>query len=59
LRSQGVLPQNVNYAIKAQCATKLLRKAPDIEASLPKAALAKGANVVQSVEDSVAMIMIY
>jgi serine protease Do len=59
LRSQGVLPQNVNYAVKAQCAVRLLRKAPEIDAALVKDGLSRSANTVQSVEDAVAMIMIY
>jgi len=59
LRSQGVLPQNVNYAVKAQCVTRLLRRVPDIDASLVKDALPRSGNVVQSVEDAVAMVMIY
>ncbi|HWD20640.1 MAG TPA: serine protease, partial [Verrucomicrobiae bacterium] len=59
LRSQGVLPQNVNYAIKSQYASKLLRKVADAAAALPKESPAKSANVVPSVEDAVAMIMIY
>jgi S1-C subfamily serine protease len=59
LRSQGVLPQNVNYAIKAQSAERLLRRVADIDASLAKDTPSRSANVVQSVEDAVAMIMIY
>jgi S1-C subfamily serine protease len=59
LRSQGVLPQNVNYAIKAQYAARLLHRMPDVDAALAKEAPTHSANVVQSVEDAVAMVMIY
>jgi S1-C subfamily serine protease len=59
LRSQGVLPQNVNYAIKARCASKLLGRVDGLDASLAKTPAARSANIVQSVEDSVAMVMIY
>ncbi len=59
LRAQGVLPQNVNYAIKAQHASRLLLRVPAIKASLAKDAGLPSANAVQSVEDAVAMIMIY
>jgi S1-C subfamily serine protease len=59
LRSSGSLPQDVNYAVKAKNALNLLEKAVP-SASLPKANNAiSSTGVVQSVEDSIAMILIY
>ncbi len=58
LRSEGVIPQNVNYAVKAPLADRMLRRIADIGKALPPEAARPG-NVVESVEDAVAMIMIY
>ena len=58
LRSEGVIPQNVNYAVKAPLADRMLQRVADLQKALPKEALRPG-KVVESVEDAVAMIMIY
>ncbi len=58
LHSSGSLPQNVNYAVKARQALKLLRRLP--QAALAGLASSAGPNQpVQAVEDSVAMILVY
>jgi S1-C subfamily serine protease len=58
LRSSGSLPQNVNYAVKAGQALKLLQRLP--QAALAEELGAKNTNrPVQAVQDSVAMILVY
>jgi len=60
LRESGAVPQNVNYAVKARNALRLLDNVKGLESLLgPAKAAAKPAKPVQSVEDGVAMIMIY
>jgi S1-C subfamily serine protease len=57
LQTQGVIPQNVNYAVKSRHALHLLQQIQGI-APAP-AQSAKPANVVKAVENSIAMVMIY
>jgi S1-C subfamily serine protease len=60
LRESGAVPQNVNYAVKAKQALRLLDNVKGLEALLlPAKAAAKPAKPVQAVEDAIAMILIY
>jgi S1-C subfamily serine protease len=60
LRESGTVPQNVNYAVKAKHALRLLQSVKGLDALLPPAkTAAKSAKPVQTVEDAIAMIMIY
>jgi len=57
LRESGAVPQNVNYAVKAKKALRLLRRVDGLDALLmPARTVAKP---VQAVEDAIAMIMVY
>ena len=58
LRAESALPQNVNYAVKSYYVGQLLQTIPGVESSLVRP-YGKPPNVVQSVEDSVAMLWIY
>jgi S1-C subfamily serine protease len=58
LRSSGSLPQNVNYAVKTGQALKLLQSLPQAALAL-EASEAGSTGPVQSVQDSVAMILVY
>ncbi|MDB6024082.1 MAG: hypothetical protein JWM68_305 [Verrucomicrobiales bacterium] len=57
LRRSGSLPQNVNYAIKVKLLRKLLAGVADV--NLPKPSTSKSERNVQSVESSVAMVLVY
>jgi len=60
LRESGTVPQNVNYAVKAKHALRLLQAVKGIDAVLPPSKPAvKASRPVQAAEDAVAMIMIY
>ncbi len=60
LRESGAVPQNVNYAVKAKKALRLLRRVEGLDALLlPARTAAKPAKPVQAVEDAIAMIMVY
>jgi S1-C subfamily serine protease len=56
LRESGAVPQNVNYAVKAKYALRLLQNVKGLDARLGVPAVAKP---VQAVEDGVAMLLIY
>jgi S1-C subfamily serine protease len=57
LQASGVMPQNVNYAIKSRHALHLLEEIKDLEPAPPAAT--RPGNVVKTVEDAIAMIMIH
>jgi S1-C subfamily serine protease len=57
LETSGMVPQNVNYAIKSRLALRLLQKLKDC--NLPPASGLKPANPVKTVENGIAMIVIY
>jgi S1-C subfamily serine protease len=57
LRESGAVPQNVNYAVKAKKALRLLRRVKGLDALLLPARTA--AKPLQAVEDAIAMIMVY
>jgi S1-C subfamily serine protease len=57
LQTSGVIPQNVNYAVKSRHLWRLLQNIKGLEAA--PASAGKPANVVKTVEDAIAMIMIY
>jgi S1-C subfamily serine protease len=57
LQASGVMPQNVNYAIKSQHAWHLLQNIKGLEAAAPAAA--KPGNVVKTVENAIVMVMIH
>jgi S1-C subfamily serine protease len=60
LRESGAVPQNVNYAVKAKKALRLLRRVEGLDALLlPARTAARPARPVQAVEDAIAMIMVY
>jgi S1-C subfamily serine protease len=59
LRESGAVPQNVNYAVKAKHALRLLQSVKGLDALMPPRPDAKSAKPVQAVEDAIAMIMIY
>lgn len=56
LETSGVVPQNVNYAVKAGPAQRLLEHIKGVNLISPRRS---GGAPVKSVEDAVAMIMIY
>jgi len=58
LQTSGVVPQNVNYAVKARPALSLIRRIKGLT-PIPPGQATRGASPVKSVEDSVAMVMIY
>jgi S1-C subfamily serine protease len=57
LRESGAMPQNVNYAIKARHALRLLQSIKDM-GTLPVSS-GRPAKPVQAVEDAIGMVMIY
>jgi S1-C subfamily serine protease len=58
LNSSGTLPENVNYALKGKYVRAFLQKIPQVKfISTPSAP--DGKSAVQSVEQSVAMILVY
>lgn len=60
LRESGAVPQNVNYAVKAKHALRLLQSVKGLDALLlPDKAAAKAAKPVKAVEDAIAMILIH
>jgi S1-C subfamily serine protease len=60
LRESGAVPQNVNYAVKAKHALRLLQSVKGVDALLmPAKAAAQPAKPVRAVEDAIAMILIY
>jgi S1-C subfamily serine protease len=60
LRESGAVPQNVNYAVKAKKALRLLRRVEGLDTLLlPARTAASPAKPVQAVEDAIAMIMVY
>jgi S1-C subfamily serine protease len=58
LNSSGTLPQNVNYALKGKYVREFLQKIPRVK-FISNAAVPDGKSAVQSVEQSVAMILVY
>lgn len=60
LRSSGILAQNVNYALKGKYVREFLQKIPRVKfISNPSVPVPDGKSAVQSVEQSVAMILVY
>jgi S1-C subfamily serine protease len=60
LRESGAVPQNVNYAVKAKFALRLLRRAEGTaDLLLPGKKAPKPAKPVQACENAIAMIMVY
>ena len=60
LRSSGMLAQNVNYALKGKYVREFLQKIPRVKfISNPSVPVPDGKSAVQSVEQSVAMILVY
>ncbi|MGA2176658.1 MAG: serine protease [Verrucomicrobiota bacterium] len=57
LQTSGVMPQNVNYAVKSRHALRLLQQIKGAEPNLPQAG--KPENVVKTVAGAVAMVLIY
>ena len=57
LRESGAVPQNVNYAVKAKLALRLVRRAGGLD-QMP-APSRTSAKPVKAVEDAIAMIMVY
>ncbi len=57
LQTSGAMPQNVNYAVKSRHALHLLQHIKGVEPLPPQAG--KPANVVKTVENAIAMVMIY
>ncbi len=56
LQASGVMPQNVNYAIKSRHALRLLQNIKGLE---PASAAASSGNAVKAVENAIAMVMIH
>jgi len=57
LETVGVVPQNVNYAVKASHAVRLLQ---EVKGLIPPIAQgAKPENAVKTVENAIAMVMVY
>jgi S1-C subfamily serine protease len=60
MRISGVVPQNVNYAVKSKFARQLVEKIEGVDPLLKAAdALPKPAKPVQAVENAIAMILNY
>jgi S1-C subfamily serine protease len=57
MQLQGVVPQNVNYAVKARLARQLLHGTKGVTPITPRAQ--KPADPIKSVENAIAMILIY
>ncbi|HEY3915316.1 MAG TPA: trypsin-like peptidase domain-containing protein [Verrucomicrobiae bacterium] len=57
MQLQGVVPQNVNYAIKARIARQMLQGAKGVTPIAPHGK--KPADLIKSVENAIAMILIY
>lgn len=58
-QASGALPQNVNYALKADVVRRLLRQSLDDDlAAQPTGAEADWASIIASVEDSVVLIVV-
>jgi S1-C subfamily serine protease len=57
LQASGAVPQNVNYAVKARHALRLLQRVKGLESSLSQAG--KPANAVKTVENAVVMVKTY
>jgi S1-C subfamily serine protease len=57
LQASGAVPQNVNYAIKARLASRLLQNVKGL--SLPQNQVSQPANPVKAVQDGIAMVLIY
>ncbi len=58
LRSQGSLPQNVNYAIKGNLLRNFLSQSPEVKL-VPAASPADSKSAVSSVRQSVAIVLVY
>ncbi|HZM04377.1 MAG TPA: serine protease [Candidatus Saccharimonadales bacterium] len=59
MRVSGVVPQNVNYAVKSEYALRLVESTAGLEPLLAAAqALPKPAKPVQAVENAIAMVLI-
>jgi S1-C subfamily serine protease len=59
LRMTGAVPQNVNYAVKAKYALRLLSGVKGLESVVNAMPSAKPAKPIQAVEDAIAMVRIY
>lgn len=60
LNFSGTLPQNVNYALKEKYIREFLKKTPQVKfISNTSVSVPDGKSAVQSVEQSVAMILVY
>jgi len=60
LHQSGAVPQNVNYAVKAKLALRLLRRVEGLGSlPAPDGAGGKPAKPVQAVENAIAMILVY
>lgn len=57
LQASGVMPQNVNYAIKSRHAWRLLQGVKGLDPAAPPSG--KPGNVVKTVQNAIAMVMIY
>ena len=57
LETAGVMPQNVNYAVKARLAVQLLQKIKGLPPL--QSQLSKPDNPVKTVENVIAMVVIY
>jgi S1-C subfamily serine protease len=57
LQNSGVMPQNVNYAVKARHVLRLLKKVKGLEPAQP--AMARPANPIKNVQDAIVMVMVY
>lgn len=58
LRSMGSLPQNVNYAVKGKLLRDFLSQSSDVR-WLPGRSLARRGSLVPSVQQSVAIVLVY
>jgi S1-C subfamily serine protease len=59
LRTMGSLPQNVNYAIKGKLLSDFLSKSPEIKLSAGMRPLRPGSSPVPTVQQSVAIVLVY
>jgi S1-C subfamily serine protease len=62
IQFSGMIPQNVNYAVKSSCAQAMLNSTPDLPVKLKKPYLAKErkfADVVQEAQEAVVLILAY
>ncbi|MGA2750513.1 MAG: serine protease [Verrucomicrobiota bacterium] len=59
LETSGMVPQNVNYAVKARHARRLLQSVKGLQLVSPPPAGAKPDTAVKAVQDAIVMVMIY